>query len=303
VKRTRLELAAIVALTLAMAPLASAASPSETWVSPSGNNTMPCSLSAPCSSIQRAVDLASAGGEVNVIDPIENYGVTIAKAITIDGGNKTYVIGPASGTAIQVKAGPSDVVVIKNLSIVAPVPSSLNYGIDWTGGAALYLENVSIVGASIGVHAASPGSILVSRNVTIRQSSAVGVMVAGTAASLVNAVFDHVAIDGVSGGPGFSIQNGQVAVTHCSVTGPKTSGIEVYAPAAVDIEDSTFAFAGRVGVSSDLTGSTVRIAGSNIHDNPIGVIAANGGQLLSFGTNRLSGNVTDGTFSGTVTLK
>jgi hypothetical protein len=70
----------------------------------------------------------------------------------------------------------------------------------------------------------------------------------------------------------------------------------------MDADDSTLAFAGRPVLVAG-TGSNVRLAGNNIQDNQSAMAASGGGQILSFGNNRFSGNGADGTPSGTIALK
>ena len=58
------------------------------------------------------------GGEIDALDPAGYGAVTITKAITIDGGGGQVASVLVSGTnGIVVQAGPSDVVILRNLRI------------------------------------------------------------------------------------------------------------------------------------------------------------------------------------------
>jgi hypothetical protein len=72
--------------------------------------------------------------------------------------------------------------------------------------------------------------------------------------------------------------------------------------AVVDVADSTLAFSSN-GLFATGTGTTIRIASSGIHDNQSASVAAYGGQILSYGTNRIAGNGNDGVLTGAIALK
>src|ERR671925_1109954 len=57
-----------------------------TWVSGVGDDANPCSRTAPCKTFAGAISKTATGGEINTLDPAGYGGVTITKAITIDGG-------------------------------------------------------------------------------------------------------------------------------------------------------------------------------------------------------------------------
>src|SRR5437764_14504707 len=85
--------------TLIMLLVAASASAqaTRTWVSGTGDDFNPCSLTAPCKTFAGALGKTAPGGEISVLDP-GGYGtVNINKAITINGdGTLASII--ASGT-------------------------------------------------------------------------------------------------------------------------------------------------------------------------------------------------------------
>src|SRR3954463_13269400 len=101
-------IAAAVACLFLLATAPAQAQATRTWVSGTGDDVNPCSRTAPCKTFAGAISKTAAGGEIDVLDPGGFGTVTIAKAITIDGGGFL-----ASGTnGINVNAGPSDVVIL-----------------------------------------------------------------------------------------------------------------------------------------------------------------------------------------------
>src|SRR5438874_4894148 len=69
-----------------------------TWVSGVGDDANPCSRTAPCKTFAGAISKTAAGGEIDALDPAGYGGVTITKAITIDGGGGQVASILGSGT-------------------------------------------------------------------------------------------------------------------------------------------------------------------------------------------------------------
>src|SRR6516162_5894059 len=120
-----------------------------TWVSGVGDDANPCSRTAPCKTFAGAISKTAAGGEIDALDPGGFGAVTITKAITIDGGGGQIASVLASGTnGINVNAGPTDVVTLRNLrinGIVSSAGGGVN-GVQYNTGGALHIENCYIFG-------------------------------------------------------------------------------------------------------------------------------------------------------------
>src|SRR5438874_2458776 len=70
---------------------------------------------------------AATGGEIDALDPAGFGALTIAKAITIDGGGGQVASDLVSGTnGINVNAGATDVVILRNLRINGLSGSGIN---------------------------------------------------------------------------------------------------------------------------------------------------------------------------------
>src|SRR5262249_39963126 len=86
------------------------------------------------------------GGEIDALDPGGFGGLTITKAITIDGGGGQVASVLVAGTnGINVNAGASDVVILRNLRINGVSGSGVN-GVQYNSGGALHIENCDIFG-------------------------------------------------------------------------------------------------------------------------------------------------------------
>src|SRR5258707_1834948 len=120
---------------------------SRTWVSGVGDDVNPCSRTAPCKTFAGAISKTAAGGEIDALDPGGFGAVTITKAMTIDGGGGQVASVLVSGTnGIVVQAGPSDVVILRNLRING-IGTGIN-GIRFLSVKDLNVENCYIFGFS-----------------------------------------------------------------------------------------------------------------------------------------------------------
>src|SRR5579859_5983516 len=118
---------------------------SRTWVSGVGDDANPCSRTAPCKTFAGAISKTAAGGEIDALDPGGFGAVTITKGITIDGGGGQVASVLVSGTnGIVVQAGPSDVVILRNLRING-IGTGIN-GIRFLAGKGLIVDKCEIFG-------------------------------------------------------------------------------------------------------------------------------------------------------------
>src|SRR5947209_2952408 len=143
-------LPAVAALIAALVlPASAVAQASRTWVSGVGDDANPCSRTAPCKTFAGAISKTAAGGEIDALDPGGYGGVTITKAITIDGGGGQVASVLVSGTnGVNVQAGPTGVVILRNLRIngIEGAGSGGLNGIRYLSGASLHVENCYIFG-------------------------------------------------------------------------------------------------------------------------------------------------------------
>jgi len=247
-----------------------------TWVSGVGDDANPCSRTAPCKTFAGAISKTAAGGEIDALDPVGYGAVTITKGITIDGGGGQVASVLASGTnGIVVQAGPTDVVILRNLrinGIEGNGTGGLN-GVRYVSGAGLHVENCSIFGFTgdgINVATGTTGALFV--NDTFLTNNGNGIQIAPTGAN-VRSMLVRVRAEGNSGF-GFYLH-------------PAAS-----AGAGTVIDDST-ALVNGTGIG--VTGATLYLGNSVIIRNGVGV-SITGGSVLSYKTNMIDGNTSgDGT--------
>src|SRR5580704_19503273 len=131
-----------------------------TWVSGVGDDTNPCSRTAPCLTWAGAIAKTAAGGEIDALDPGGFGTVTITKSITLDGGGGQVASILASGTPGVIVNGAGAVVILRNLRIngilQAGVPGTI--GVNILSAARVEIENDEIFGFG---NAAGQGGIVI----------------------------------------------------------------------------------------------------------------------------------------------
>ena len=134
----------IIAAALALAAIVSAAPVQaqtyRTFVSTTGSDSNPCSITEPCRHFQAAVDVTPAGGEVDALDPGGYSPITISKAIPIEGQGWSYIAPPAGGNAITITASSGNV-TIRGVSLNGVGITGTTNGISFTGAGTLNVQN------------------------------------------------------------------------------------------------------------------------------------------------------------------
>jgi hypothetical protein len=275
---------------------------SRTWVSGVGDDANPCSRTAPCKTFAGAISKTAAGGEIDALDPGGFGALTITKAITIDGGGGQVASVLVAGTnGIVVQAGPSDVVILRNLRFNG-IGSGLN-GIRFLSGKDLNVENCFIFGftqngidIALNQGTASSAHII---NTVIKNNGGVGVRATNAVTPAVAVVVDS----------SFAILNniGVEAAQHSHVTVSRTLVSKSAADgmksddAATSDAQLTVSFSDSNLNTNGVTaapGGTANVAFSNIGLNTTcGLNNAGGTSFFTFGNNRLTGTG----FCGTIT--
>ena len=326
---TRLRLRGIVAITSLVAgsligSATASAQATRTWISGVGDDVNPCSRTAPCKTFAGAISKTAAQGEINCIDPGGFGGVTITKSITLSCEGVTAGILVAATNGITINAASTDVIRIRGLDIegLSSVGGSVN-GINFLNGAALYVTNVKINGFGVGANPGYGISFTPSSNATLvvdkveltrnggasNPADSGGVLVQPAAgvtatASITNSVVANgtnagVRVETLAAG---AVAN--VAISNTVLTNDST-GLQAHADAGLGTvtvlaDNLTISQNTATGVRGIGTGATIRIGNSAITGNGIGVKSASGATVSSYGNNRLNGNTSDGTFTGTI---
>ena len=279
-----------------------------TWVSGVGDDANPCSRTAPCKTFAGSISKTAAGGEINCLDPGGFGAVTITKALTIscDGTGTAGVL--VSGTnGIVVSAGASDFVFLKGLDIEG-LGTGLS-GIKVLSAALVHIEDCVIrnftTGApnGLGIQFNPSGNLtfVVTRTTLFNNGSGAtggGIQVrptgGGTTGVIDRVVADRnvfgIAADGTGGAIAINVTvrdstiNGSTATGILSVTGAAPTQVMV---TRTSISNNA------TGLQTSGAGATLRVGQSDITGNVTGV----SGTVLSYVTNQLNGNVSDGTLT------
>jgi hypothetical protein len=293
----------------ALAPVAYAQA-TRTWVSGVGDDANPCSRTAPCKTFAGAISKTAPSGEIDVLDPGGFGALTITKAITIDG---TPVVAGVlvSGTAgFVVNAGANDLVVIRGLDFNGLGTGTK--GIQIVQAGKVQIENCQIYGFTprgISVEpSTNPVQVFIS-NTRIKGSASNGIVVAPAISSIhAQVTLNNVEIS-ENTNFGLSVTAGSSVIVRDSAisdNGLATSLANIRADATggtttVDL-DNVLVSGSATGIIS-LNGATVRVNNSTIVDNETGLSPSAGGTIMSTGNNRLTGNTSNGAFSGTIGMQ
>jgi hypothetical protein len=291
-----------------------------TWVSGVGDDANPCSRTAPCKTFPGAISKTAAGGEINVLDPGGFGGVTITKAMTIDGSRGSIAGVLVSGTnAIIINAAATDVVTLRNLQING-VGTGIN-GIRILGARAVHIENCNIFNfANNGILVEPTGGSATNiqvfiKDTIIRNINPTGAVLGGNggitvrpAAGFTAAVsVENTSIEQCNYGirvedrgtmtakscfSGNHINHGYIAVGSATV-----ATINLDSCVAANNDNN----AASSGVQSFGSFGTVRLSNTSVFGNRTGIIAQGGATFISFGNNRINGNGTNATAAPTLT--
>ena len=268
-----------------------------TWVSGVGDDVNPCSRTAPCKTFAGAISKTAAGGYIDALDPGGFGAVTITKSITIDGGGGSLAgaLGSSPGQSTIIVNSATAVATLRNLSIEGAGTGA--NGIRVIAAAQVHVENCTITDFTTnGILFSAAGDLFVSDS-TIKNSVNQGIYVQSGRTTL-----DRVQITG--SGFGLLVGNSAVATAkHTTSSGNEAGfGTAYAATAQLNLEHSVSTH-NRYGVMA-IHGSTVRVNDTNISNNTVTGLYNDGtGFLVSFGNNRLAGNVADGSFTSLTVLR
>jgi hypothetical protein len=275
-----------------LVPQAPAHAQARSWVSGTGVDIGMCTRAAPCKTFAFALANTAAGGEIFALDGGEFDGLTINKAITIDGGSQNASVHATTFNAILVSANPDDVVIIRNLHIRGSGnPNGIGAnGIEFVSGALLSIEGCTISGTAnngIDVNLTNNAGASATLNVFNTTITDVGVGIffdPDGPAKFGEA--DHLTIQRASNAnsvfSGFGIRAlGDVVftVTNSSVLNAQVAGIEaVEDQAVVNVDSSSVSSNNTAFLAND---GIIRVSRSAIYDNNNNFSISGGGQIAT----------------------
>jgi hypothetical protein len=166
------------ALALALSLFAFSAFAQRTFVSGSGSDLNPCSVSQPCRTMQQALNAVASGGEIVVLDSA-SYGTSLSINKSVNIINPTGIYGVISGP-ITVNAGGTDIIRIKGLDVLGTTTASgtgvdignckrtelermriskMYVGVKVSADVKAYLDDVTITDVTFGVWSVGTGTV------------------------------------------------------------------------------------------------------------------------------------------------
>ncbi len=270
-----------------------------TWVSGVGDDANPCSRTAPCKTFAGAISKTAQGGEIDTLDSGDFGPVIITKAITIDGGGGSIAAVTVfnGGNGVLVNAGINETVILRNLAISGD--NSGGNGVKFLTGGALYVENVTITGfAQYGID--FEPSVFSNLSVTrtlIRDMSQGALLVrpssSGSAlATVTGSRFEN-------GQFGAWVEDRSDVTFKDSIAANNAVGFVAMATtnlAIINLEGCISANNFYAGIVAGQPGATISLSNTRVTRNSLGILFVSGANVVSFGDNRISGNLTmDGT--------
>jgi hypothetical protein len=253
-----------------------------------------------------ALARTAAGGEIDVLDPGGDFGaVTIAKAITLDGGGGQLASILGSGTSgITISAASTDVVIVRNLRFngLLNTGSPGPIGVSILAAGKVVVEKCDIFGfSSAGVDVTpSTGTLQVKVQETTLNNNGSGITIKPSGGAVVTASIERTHADASTGGgirvDGTAGGSSTVAISDSSISGNASNGLNaVSGPSGnvqVDLTRIVIADNGEAGVqANNSTGGTsvVTVGNSILSFNASAWNIVGGATLLDFKNNQVTG--------------
>ena len=302
----------VLVFTLAFASLAQGQA-TRTWVSGVGDDVNPCSSTAPCKTFAGAISKTAEGGEIDALDPAGYGGVTITKAMTLDGGTgagwASILVSSTSAVIVNVTGGThvnDAVVTLRHITFngasQSPSTAGTN-GVNFIRAERLIVEdcffqNFSTTGITEASQANS-GHLWVQNtsfdntNTGIRLNTSSGFTVFQIDGCHFSGMADGIDTTANAFGTVRNSYFGQMTGANAATDG----AVRIATGCIVNLESNMFA---NDSIGVNIQGGTVRLSDNSFYNNGT---AINGGTAESANNNRFRGNGTDGATSNVITVK
>jgi hypothetical protein len=305
----------VVGFFLCLAASLASAQDNRTWVSAAAGVTDPgtcaasniCTRSAPCATFACALQATNPGGEIDALDSGDfgplNGANSITKSVSIVAdGVVAGIQQTGSVNAIDV-TGSSVTVVLRGLTLDGLSQSGLN-GIHFSGSGELHIEDCTINEFFMNAILAEPSasSRVFIKDTIVRNNGGSGVQVNSSSSSaIVTASLDNVRTETNSVGVQ-AVANGTVSVRNSVVAG-NHFGLQAFSSskaAVINLESSIVSGNRFTGIFSEGSSATTNMSNVTVVDNATGLSSTNGGQIVSFGNNKITDNGTNGSPTKTI---
>jgi Periplasmic copper-binding protein (NosD) len=307
-------LAIVSTICLAFWAMPAHAQATRTWISGTGDDTNPCSRTAPCKTFPGAISKTATGGEINCLDPGGFGAVTITKSITLNCEETLGSILVSGTPGITVNAA-GGFVTIKGIEIE---------GLTGNGGGATSTNGINVVaaaevhihkfqirdfgqnGISLAPTSGSPKVFIADGYISVCGSTSpavsnAGILIRPTGGATMNVSVNHVQVESCSNGifmdgsGGGGVSN--LAVRDSVFAGGAFNGIAVSSSSpAFSATVTNSMMNSNAGVGAAAAGGSAKLAlGGNTIANNVTGVSNSGGTLQSFKNNQFFGNLSDGT--------
>jgi hypothetical protein len=236
----------------------------------------------PCRTLSTAVAKAAPGGQV-VILQTGSYGpATISGPLTIQAPPGIVAVTER----LKVSAGLIDVVVLRGLTVTAPV-AGIGSGIRFVSGAALHVERCVVDGWDRGIEAQDGRALFVS-DTTVRNSRAAGLQATALSGTIQVSVHRS-RFEGNRAGCGVDVQHHATAVVSDTVASGNGYGFcSGPGDATLDVRRCLAANNSVSGLKA--TEARLRVSGCLVTGNAQGLENVRAGLLETLGDNLVEGN-------------
>ena len=308
----RLAAAVAVVLSAGLAAASALALNAKSYVSNTGSNAHACDAPATaCLTFPAAIVKTAAGGEISVVDT-GNYGeFFIGKAISItnDGAGEASILATGPFAVIGIQAGVGEVVSLRGLVIDGQGVGGA--GMQITQVSALHVQNCVIrnfeSSNSTGINflPLNSAQLFVSDTIVFNNgasSVSAGIRIlpqvgSGGTSVVLERVHVENNVVGVRVVSSNNTANGaHVVIRDSVISGNVLDGIEAVtlpgkAAAFIVVERTASVNNGGTGILADGPGATILLDDNTVARNGVGINAVNGGQLISYGNNKVNNNV------------
>jgi hypothetical protein len=280
------------------------------FVASYGSDSNPCTFLSPCKTFQQAVNVVDAGGEVTAIDSAGFGPISITKAVTITSpdGVEAGIVPVASGTAIEISAGSTDVINLRGLTMAGGHTASDGIRID--GAGTVNVQNCVIKDFNNrGIEAIPSGAVVINVSDTIFSGMALQgffVLGSGTGSAVVSLNRDQF-LGNVQAGADFDTESTtgtiKAMIANSYFTG-NSVGVFAFSasgkgPLAITITNSQL-FSNGTGIDAQGPQTIITLAQTTIAGDQSpgsGYFTSGGATIRSHGNNSISSTNNTGTLT------
>ncbi len=289
----------------ALCSFSASAQATRTWVSGVGDDANPCSRTAPCKTFAGAISKTASGGVIDALDPGGFGAVTITKPITIEGNGTLASIlhSGTNGVVINITTGTNRNVILRNILIDGTGATLGLNGIRFLAGDSLLVEDCHIKSVSnvgIDFEPNSTAAQLTVRNTSIQLGTVGGILVKPQVGGSARGMIYNTTLS--RNGYGVRVEDNANVTFQRSVASNNTgNGLWAFSNGGgllFTVDQSLTTQNAQAGLQTNGGNAAMRVNDTTISGNQGTGVNVVGGELSSWGNNRVTGNGAPGAFNG-----